>query len=53
MVLAQGQMVSAAEFEDGAELFSDGTDVSDPIDGSSVTDTDGAVTVLILMQQAV
>ena len=32
MVLAQGQMVSAAEFEDGAELFSDGTDVSDPID---------------------
>lgn len=42
MVLAQGQMVSAAEFEDGAELFSDGTDVSDPIDGSSVTDTDGS-----------
>ena len=42
MVLAQGQIVSAAEFEDGAELFSDGTDVSDPIDGSSVTDTDGS-----------
>ena len=40
MVLAQGQMVSAAQFEDGAELFSDGTDVSDPIDGSSVTDAD-------------
>ena len=29
MVLAQGQMVSAAQFEDGAELFSDGTDISD------------------------
>ena len=40
MVLAQGQMVSAAQFEDGAELFSDGTDVSDPIDGSSVTNAD-------------
>ena len=40
MVLAQGQIVSAAQFDDGAELFSDGTDVSDPIDGSSVTDAD-------------
>lgn len=45
MVLAQGQMVSAAQFEDGAELFSDGTDISDTTDTSDTTDISGSTDV--------